>query len=229
MGNLMVKNFSGLAPAAKSKAVEVLLERPERIELLLDAVKNKSIPRDQIAAKHLIALRQHGNERVRIRTTEVFGAANTAKRKDVYQSYLPALDLAGVAARGKPIYESRCSLCHRVGGVGVEFGPDLSGVSSGGKEKLLSSVLDPNRDVAPQYFFQTIDTKQGENAGGILKSETATAVTLLQPGGVEKTIARANIAQTKTLMQSLMPEGLESGLNTQDMADLIEFLFSAAK
>ena len=61
--------------------------------------------------------------------------------------------------------------------------------------------------------------------GGVIRNETATTVTLRQPGGAERTIARNEIATMKTSSQSFMPEGLEAGLSQQDIADLIEFLF----
>ncbi len=76
----------------------------------------------------------------------------------------------------------------------------------------------------PQYFMVSIETKDGESVGGIIQNETATTVTLRQPGPSERTVSRANIAAMKTSSQSFMPEGLEAGLSAQDVADLIEFL-----
>jgi len=43
-------------------------------------------------------------------------------------------------------------------------------------------------------------------------------------GGAETVIARANIASLQGQGRSLMPEGLEEGLQLQDMADLMEFI-----
>jgi putative heme-binding domain-containing protein len=159
----------------------------------------------------------------------LLGAVNAASREDVYASLLPALQLRGVSARGKTIFETRCALCHAYAGVGQEFGPDLTAVRTGGKEKVLSSIVDPNREVLPQYFLVSIELKDGESVGGIIRNETATTVTLRQPGANERTIARPDIASMKTSSQSFMPEGIEAGLSHQDVADLIEFLFEPGK
>jgi putative heme-binding domain-containing protein len=115
-------------------------------------------------------------------------------------------------------------MCHQYAGLGHDFGPDLTAVGTGGKEKLLASIVDPNREVLPQYFIVSIDMKDGESVGGIIHAETATTVTLRQPGGAERTVARADIAAMKTTNRSFMPEGLEAGLADQDIADLLEFL-----
>ena len=89
---------------------------------------------------------------------------------------------------------------------------------------MLTSLLDPNREVAPQFASYTIETKDGESIAGIIASESATAVLLRQANGVEKETARKNIVTMQSQGQSLMPEGLEEGLSAQDMADLLEFV-----
>lgn len=153
------------------------------------------------------------------------GAAHPAARKDVYAALLPALELRGVGARGRATFAARCAPCHHYAGAGHEFGPDLTVVRTGGKEKVLTGIVDPDREVLPQYFVVTIDTINGENIGGIVRHETATTVTLRQPGGNERTVARADIAAMETSSQSFMPEGLEAGLGAQEIADLLQFLF----
>ena len=49
-------------------------------------------------------------------------------------------------------------------------------------------------------------------------------MTLRMPGGVSKTILRADVSGSSSDGRSLMPEGLEGGLTTQDMADLLTFI-----
>ena len=62
-----------------------------------------------------------------------------------------------------------------------------------------------------------------------LAAESAGGLTLKRAGVPEESILRQNIARLTSLPQSLMPEGLEGGLNLQDMADLIEFLVNPGK
>ena len=59
---------------------------------------------------------------------------------------------------------------------------------------------------------------------GLLQSDTADAVTLLQAQARKVTIPRAKIKRMESTGLSLMPEGLEAGLTPQDLRDLIAFL-----
>ena len=171
------------------------------------------------------ALRRHRDERIRERATQLLGTANGPARPEVFAAYLPALQIVGNPGRGQVHFENLCAACHRFSGLGHDFGPNLQAARTGGKEKLLTSILDPNREVLPQFFICTVETIDGETVVGFLESESATLVTLRQPGGLERTLSRDHIKSLKTQHQSLMPEGLESGMTPEDMADLIAFLF----
>jgi putative heme-binding domain-containing protein len=59
---------------------------------------------------------------------------------------------------------------------------------------------------------------------GVLAREDATAVTLRLAGGREVTLARDQITKLERQNRSLMPEGIEAGLDHQGLADLLEFL-----
>jgi putative heme-binding domain-containing protein len=226
VGAELLKLFPGLSASLRARVIEAVLERPERIDALWLAFQNKTVRPADLAAAQVNALRRHRDERVRARAAEWLGAAGILTREDVYKSYLPALRETGVASRGKPIFEARCATCHRHAGGGFEFGPDLAVAQSGGKEKLLSSLVDPNREVLPQFVAYAVETKEGENVVGFLERDTAAAVTLRQPGGIRKTIARASITSLKSQERSLMPEGLEAGLSPQEIADLLEFVIN---
>ena len=224
VGPALMQRYPGLSPAVRKQIVDALLERTERIDALWSALESRTVRPAELSATQVNALRKHTDERVRQRAGQLLGAANATARQEVYKAFLPALQLAGVPARGQALFEGRCSLCHQYGGRGYEFGPDLGAARSGGKEKLLLSILDPNLEVLAQYYVCSVETKEGESIGGILKNETVTTVTLRQPGGTEKTVPRASIASLKTQSQSFMPEGLEAGLSAQDMADLLAFI-----
>ena len=94
------------------------------------------------------------------------------------------------------------------------------------KEIILANILDPNREVAPNYLSYLIETKDDESVMGIIGNETGTSVTLKQANGAEVVVLRSNIARMQSQGQSAMPEGLEAGLSHQDFADLLEFLMT---
>ena len=91
-------------------------------------------------------------------------------------------------------------------------------------EALLTDILDPNREVAPDYVALTVATRQGIVVSGLLADETSTTLKLRRAEGIEETILRAEIDELRSTGRSLMPEGLEQTINPQEMADLIAFL-----
>src|SRR5215471_2044077 len=98
-----------------------------------------------------------------------------------------AMNNGGNSDRGKTIFwsaNSQCSPCHKVHGQGGEVGPDLSQI--GGKfdrTHLIESILDPSAEILQGYQTTIIECKSGRVVTGIIKSESATAVTLIDADG----------------------------------------------
>jgi putative heme-binding domain-containing protein len=109
-------------------------------------------------------------------------------------------------------------------GVGAKVGPDLSGIGQHARETLLVDILDPSRQVLPDFVAYNAETKSGESCTGFIANETATTVTLRRQNEPDITLSRAELKEFKTSGKSLMPDGLEAGMSEQDVADLIEFL-----
>jgi putative heme-binding domain-containing protein len=59
---------------------------------------------------------------------------------------------------------------------------------------------------------------------GQLAAETPGNITIRMPGGAEVVVLRTDIQEMKTLTTSIMPEGLESVLTAQDVADVLAFV-----
>jgi putative membrane-bound dehydrogenase-like protein len=145
-------------------------------------------------------------------------------RKKALEDYQAALSKKGDAARGKEIYLKTCAGCHRAKGDGVAVGPDFTTVTTRSPEDLLIAIIDPNREVNPQYVSTRIRTTDGDVIDGIVVSETATSVTLRREKGETYTILRIKIDKLVRSTFSLMPEGLEKTIDHQAMADLIQFI-----
>ncbi len=86
------------------------------------------------------------------------------------------------------------------------------------------AILDPNREFKPTFVNYSVETADGENLTGCVASETATSITLRHAGGGEDVILRKNIKSLASTGLSLMPDGLEAGINAQQMADLLQYL-----
>ena len=158
----------------------------------------------------------------------VLGRASPDRQKVVarYRAALPAL--TGDAARGAGVYERNCMACHRLGGRGIELGPDLATVAAKPDDQLLEAIFDPNRAVELRNAAVEIRRKDGGIVLGLVALETPVAVTLRLVGGIEMAVPRAEIASQRQLPVSLMPDGLEAVVSEQDAADLLAHLRAAA-
>jgi putative membrane-bound dehydrogenase-like protein len=222
----LVDRWSSFTPTVRDRAANVLLKRSDRTGHLLGAMEQGLIQRRDLSLVQMVALRQHSDATMQQRAIQLIGAASTLNRDEAILRLRPALEMRGNRERGKVLFEQRCQSCHRFGNAGSTVGPDLTGARSGGKEKLLINILDPNREVPPNYFGYVIDTQEGESYTGLIVNETASSITVRQPLGLEAVVPRSRIQKIQANRQSLMPEGLEEGLTQQEMADLMDFIAS---
>ena len=124
------------------------------------------------------------------------------------------MDRRGSATAGKATFEQRCAACHQLGGVGRAIGPDLKSTRANGAEKLLVSLIDPNREVAPQYLLFTMHLANGdETLVGMIANENASVVELIQPDGSAKSVRRAEVPSSQSNEQSLMPARPDAGVS----------------
>jgi putative heme-binding domain-containing protein len=67
-------------------------------------------------------------------------------------------------------------------------------------------------------------TNDGRVLNGVIAGETADSVTLRREEGQQDTIPRADIEELRATGKSIMPDGLEQKLTSDQLADLLEFL-----
>lgn len=151
-------------------------------------------------------------------------AVTDPDRQRVVERYMPATTLAGDRLKGAAVFGRLCLPCHYLQGRGVRVGPDLSGISTRPVEALLVDVLDPSRQVAPEYAAYEVIVADGEPILGLFASETETRMTIRRPGLPDENIPRSRVRSLRPTGKSLMPDGLESGLAVKDLADLLAFL-----
>jgi putative heme-binding domain-containing protein len=137
---------------------------------------------------------------------------------------------SGSAQRGKALFESgkgTCIVCHKVGQLGRSIGPDLSTIGAIRTSRdLLESILFPSNTLARDYEAHIIETKDGQQTIGVIRSHTAEGLLVVDLAGQEKNIRHDSITGNTTLTTSLMPSGLESTLSESELLDLVAWLAS---
>jgi putative heme-binding domain-containing protein len=143
---------------------------------------------------------------------------------EVLARYQGSLKLPGEAERGRAVFQRVCATCHAVGGQGHSVGPDIATVAHGSNEELVNHILDPNREVAPAYVGYVVATSDGRTFTGVIAEESSNSITLKRAEGVTDVVARSMIEEIRSTEASIMPEGLENDLSTQDLADLLLYV-----
>jgi putative heme-binding domain-containing protein len=142
-----------------------------------------------------------------------------------------AMSHDGDVNRGRALFqnESRlaCAKCHSVDGSASKAGPDL--LTAGDnfpRRELIRSILEPSASIAIGYGTTIVEMRDGDEVQGVVKESTAQGLRLLNAEGRSVSIAAGDIRAQRGSAVSLMPEGLQAGLSTQELADLIEYLVS---
>jgi putative membrane-bound dehydrogenase-like protein len=223
---LILRAWPGLTPNLRVTAAETLFSRPAWIHATIDAVEKKLIARNDIDPARICILQAHPDAKIKARASQVFGKSTLGKRDDVVKAYQQALDLKGERERGKALFKKECAACHKLEGVGTQLGGDLNAIRNRGRESILLNILDPNREVLPNFVSYIVALDSGRTLTGMLSAETATSITLHKADGTSETILRVTIESLRSTGLSFMPEGLEQRVDVQGMADLLAYLES---
>lgn len=225
LADQLLGRWQNFTPRLKNEALSLLLARPERTMVVLEAMVDRRLPVSALHAAQVKFLQSHPNAAVRELSARVFEVS--IPRREALDAASPALKLKGDPTRAKVVYMERCFSCHRAGGEGHALGPDLVTMKSAGREKNLLNIVDPNREVRPEYAGYLLQTTDGESHLGLVVNQTSTSVTLRQAYGREEVFPRKNILKLESRGESMMPEGLEQGLSDQNLADLLDFIENA--
>jgi putative membrane-bound dehydrogenase-like protein len=145
-------------------------------------------------------------------------------RAGVLAAFAEAASLTGRADRGREWFRGQCAGCHRLKGEGAEVGPPLDMVADKPFDWLLTAILDPRAAVEDRYRATTVTLSGGAEVTGLVTAETANNLVLRLPGGVDFPILRTDLAGRRPSESSFMPEGLETVLDRQAMADLVAWI-----
>jgi putative heme-binding domain-containing protein len=164
-------------------------------------------------------------------TDEKIRAASGKRFKLGSGKFAPIPELlkkTGDIAKGKVAATTKgCIACHRIGDIGIDFGPALSEI--GGKlpkAALYPAILDPSAGVSMGFEGYIIQTTDGGVLIGMITSTTEKGITVRMMGGITQTIPKDKFKSKTAMKQSLMPAGLAAAMSEQELVDLVEYLAS---
>ena len=224
-GQLLVRHWKAYPVQARYQVLDLLLDRQERLELLLESLESGAIEVGALDWARREKLLSHPDPEVAGRAAGMLGDAGRDRDKAV-QAYTTVLEQAGSAEEGKAVFQKHCKTCH-LPERGPRIGPALSGVSSDTRVKLLQSILNPSQVIESAYTNYLVETRDGRLLDGLIVNETSNSLTLRRPEAEDLTLLKAAIADVRASSVSLMPDGFEDGITPRQMADLIAYLQGA--
>lgn len=143
--------------------------------------------------------------------------------------WLDELPDSGDAVAGQRVFFhprlAGCGRCHRVAGRGAAVGPELTYIArSMDRRKLLETILQPSREVAPHYQTWAIETTDGRSLAAMLVRRGGANNTFADRDGKTFELSDDEIERQVPQPLSIMPEGLLAPLTPREVADLLVFL-----
>ncbi len=224
--DLLLEAFPAVGSDAKSGIVDALLNQKDGPLRLLKEIENGTVRPEFLDAARRERLLNSSAKQVQSLAQRVLGAERKTNRSALVADMQSCLELAGDVERGQSVFRKRCSSCHRLQDHGFVVGPDLQALTNRDPKWLLTTILDPNKEVDARYIAWTAATVDGRTASGMIVEETGTTVRLRESGGKEHVIARSDIEEFRSSRKSVMPEGLERDMTAQDFRDVIAYVAS---
>ncbi|MEZ5040417.1 MAG: hypothetical protein R2828_11005 [Saprospiraceae bacterium] len=212
-------------------------QAPAYCEEIAGLLQENEATLQAVALRYLSRCQAHEKVRATIKTVptnlqllwqQITQPTSARERPQTVEEWATFVNEAGNIAIGRTIFQSSwaiCQTCHRVNGWGGTFGPDLSHIgSSKSKEQLIMAIIEPSKEISPEWQGWFVTTKEGEKHYGRQIDVGLHDVELMLADGEFVTFKTPKNYGVAT--QSLMPEGLQANFSTEEFNHLVNYLIS---
>jgi putative heme-binding domain-containing protein len=136
------------------------------------------------------------------------------------------LKAAGNAAAGKAIFDGKagCGACHSIGEHGASLGPELGDIGiRRSATSLRLSLIDPDAEIATQYYTVVVVTKRGETIRGLALNEDDLSIQIRDINGNPGSFLKDDLKTTWREQRSLMPS-YAARLSGTEIDDVVAYL-----
>jgi putative membrane-bound dehydrogenase-like protein len=231
---LLLGGYPKWGGEARADAIQTLSSRSKWALALLAALETKAIPRADVSSYTIRQLQTLKSPEVSAKLTKLWGeirpaSAEKAKLMAKYKAELKpdALKKANLA-NGRMLYVKNCATCHRLFGEGGDIGPELTGSQRANLDYVLENVLDPSAIVPREFQVTVVVTTAGRTLSGIVKKESAAALTLQTQNEVV-VVPKGDVESRTQTKVSMMPEAIFEQLRIDEVRDLVGYLASSVQ
>ncbi len=223
--SLRWESIAGLSHSAASPATrKILLEAEPSVEVLRSLIGAADQPDVKARLQELVAKGGDLGEK----------AALILSPRTQDPDWAKVMEEPGDAAAGERVFfhpkGPQCFMCHRVNGRGGIVGPDLTVIGAASdRAKLVQSILEPSKEIAPMFVFWKIRKKNEDIVDGRILYEDPSPtghVILINAQGQQTKVENKDVDERMVSPISIMPEKLVATLTRKEFRDLVAFLSS---
>lgn len=229
IGELLASRFKRFYPPERPAVMEILVSRPDWAASLLKHMGDGRIERSDLSAFQARQIRALGREDLSTQLARVWGEVreSDADKKQLMADLRRSLTRERLAsanlANGRQLFNMVCASCHVMYGEGGKVGPDLTGSGRADLDYLIENIADPGAVVSADYRMITLEHRDGRVLTGIVSRETPRTLHLMQATG-EIVVEKSEVLSREVSQSSMMPDGLLTALNSEQVRDLIAYL-----
>lgn len=231
---LLVKRYSGFRTGAKGEAINTLVSRASYAEVLLQAIQDELVPKDDVSAFQIRQMQSFEKESINSKVNEIWPELKelTVEKKEQIAKWRRELteEVLATADRslGRRVFSRSCANCHKLFGEGKRIGPDLTGAQRTNLNYLLENIVDPSVTVSKNFQLSIVILEDGRNFSGVIVERKEKTITL-QTADRRVIIARDEIDEILESKLSLMPENQLKVMTDEEVRNLIAYLMGPAQ
>lgn len=225
LGKELLDRWDSLGFQEQSSVASLLMAKPVWREALVGGLESGLIQASQLPPAVVQGLISHFDRNLRSRAVAVLGRPTA--RQTIVQDYLermPNPSTHGQSTAGQQLYQMHCAVCHSSTQERSAVGPTVENLSHWTNHQWVTAIMDPSL-VVEQKFEQTVLLSVNDQVySGIVIAEDDEALTIVGGDGQSRKVLHADVLTRQSSRMSLMPDGFESRLTPEQLADLIHFL-----
>jgi putative membrane-bound dehydrogenase-like protein len=223
------ERFSVLAEIANDAAREPRMRADAVVGLAADVANQEALLTSLAEGDEPTVAREAARVlRLNRKRADAAEGVPTATDLDAWSSLLGE---GGDAESGRRLFfmaaGPQCAACHQHSGRGGRIGPDLTLLGEQqARERIIASILQPSREIAPHYQAWELRTTGGLTRVGLRlpKGGDDGIEPYADSTGKRFELRSEEIELRSPAEASIMPEGLAASLTVEDLRDLVAFL-----
>jgi len=225
----LISQLARLPVGARAMVAGRMVQSESTARLLLGAISTGTVAKDILGPDQIRQLASSASVEIKDGVKAIWGSvrmSDSADRQKVVKDTTEYLlkQAHGDAKKGWLVYDRICGQCHVLHNRGYEVGPDISRNGRGNFEQLIVSVFDPSLVIGEAYKSVTVLTVDGRVISGLAQERSAKRIVLKVQGGKLEIVPMDEVDEVRDNAQSLMPEGLETQMSREELADLFALL-----